>query len=747
MITNSYLQKKKYPSASDRPKSLSKYSSFSHSPSLPSSGFSKSNILKNSEPLNSISRDLSFKGSSIKGDAPEKLIGIVEAVAKYGKEFGSSAADHLTDTIKRVTDNSALTGVKKLDGTLHFQPQSTFQKIKDIVLYPILKLPLDFAIGTLKLIKKIPGLKNSKAIDNLLNSKVFKNRQAEVKLTSEAAALQGFFTKASQTKDDKGKAFVYEAFGDAHGRISPTSSNYSTIMERSVTRLVTGIIPAFFLANDAYNLSMYMKNNKEVAETEKKRRFNQEVARIGITTALTFGVLSFFAKKSNASEGMTNMLMAGVAFVSECFGRASAGNPILPVSAESAKKYAEKRQKHVDNDDKKADKKPSDAFKGNDGKEKNYSHPPEKGALNFGNIIKVIGGLAVFGFGIEKLKGIKAVNEQLSGISKKYKAFFKKDFTISREEFNKLTTKLRKNGFDKVADKYDSMVKDQKGDTLKIGETKKHVETLVIDQALMFPIKFAWNSILMLPYKISKTATKAIINAAKGEKAIKAAKEAAEAKKSVEELAKDAEKEAKEKKQKDVVMLQNSIGYLRKIDEDPNFQAKFNKSLLSGLDTVTKSSYSNADMAATVKTASSTVTSGFLIADSYNMVMIDSQGQDKDLASQKAKERSIQRGVRIAYGAFLVQMFNNIFKTTYDSSLLGAQVVNMSNTVLTEVLERKSVGLPIGESTKEEIIKTENENLHAEGVKGSYYRTMAKLTGKKSLSESAAKKEKDAKKA
>lgn len=93
----------------------------------------------------------------------------------------------------------------------------------------------------------------------------------------------------------------------------------------------------------------------------------------------------------------------------------------------------------------------------------------------------------------------------------------------------------------------------------------------------------------------------------------------------------------------------------------------------------------------------------------------------------------MQRAVRIAYGAFIIKMMNDIFKGFYNSSLLGAQTVNVCNTLLTETLERKSVGLPLHEATQEEIKENETMHLNATGVKGAYFRTMAKLTGKNSF--------------
>jgi hypothetical protein len=721
------MQKEKYPLINGKklPGGLSFPSSSSSNPSLaPISSFQKFNNFNNSEPLNSISQDLTFKGSSLKeARKAADSIGVSAVVKKFSQEFGETAAKHFDIKIKQAASH-AESGLKVKDDKISFEHKSFGKRLKEILLYPIVKMPLDIANAILKGLKKIPALKKSKTIDKLLDKKPLKNRREFVENTSNVAAIEHYFEMAAN--GEKG-------FKTAHGSFNPLLPNYSTATERTVTRLTTGLIPAFFLANDAYNLSTYMKNNKDMAEKDKKRRFNQEVVRVGLTAGLTFGVLSIFAKKSNASASTTAMLMSGAAFVSEFVGRMIAGTPIFPVGEKSAQYYASKRaksaEKHDHDEDK--DKKAGDSFKGFDGKKPpvEYKKPPEKGALTFSNVLKVAGALVLFGYGVEKFKGIKPVKEYLEKTNKRYKEYFEKDFTISRADFNKHTQKLRDNGFEKIADEYDKIVKDQTGDTLKIGKSKQKAKHIIIDQIIAFPVKFAWDSIVMLPYKLVKStadAYKEVVDTHVLKKAPKPKKEST----------------PDEKKAKDIQMLKQGLQYLQKIDklDGKEYKGKINNSILSGLDNVTKSNYSNAKLSSTVRTATSTVTSAFLVADNYNMVMIESNGQNKDLAEQKAKERTIQRAVRIAYGAFLISMVNDIFRKTYNGSLLGAQLVNVGNTLATETMERKSVGLPLGESSREQIIESERENLKATGIKGGYFRLMAKLTGKKSLSEAAAKK-------
>lgn len=709
MITRHYLVgKDPYPLVLDKKKSKGiTLSSFNYSPPAISNFQNNSN---HSKPLNHNSNELSFKGfSHVKQPS---FIKVSEAVQKFGEIFGESAKKHLNEKIQNAAKLSD-SGLKVKDDMISFQPKSLGKRLLDIVLYPILKMPADIANYLLKALKKIPALKNSKNIDKLLDNKHLKERRDFVKSTSDVAAIEHYFEIASDPKE-KGKIFNI-----AHARFKPLLSNYDTTTERTLTRIVTGAIPAFYLANDAYNLSMYMKNDKNDAEQDKKRRFNQEVARIGITAGLTYGVLSLFAKQSNSSAFVATMLMSGITLVSEFVGRAAAGTPVLPVGEKQAKKYASIQAKmYSDKDDEAKKTNPSDTFKGFEGKSqpKEYQKPPEKGNLTIKNVLKVMGVLAIAGLGVDKASNIKPIKKFLTEANDKYKNFLQKELKIKREDFNNITSKLEQNGFKEIADRYKEIVKSQKGDEISLGKVKDKSKDIVVNQILAFPIRFVWDTV-MTPYK---HILKPILNILSGTKA---------------------PAKTDDIKKKDMEMLRDSIQFLQKIDKEKNYQEKVNKSLISSLDNVTKSNYSNSDLASMAKIATSGVTSVFLIADNYNQVMIESNGQNKGLAEQKAKERTIQRGIRIAYGAFIIKLFNGVFAGPYNRSLLGAQAVNIGNTAIVESLERKSVGLPIGESTRDEIIKEERENLNATGIKGGYFRLMAKLTGKKTLSETAVEKE------
>lgn len=735
--------------------------------SLPHSLLSSFNNSFEERPLKSNSQNLNFKGLS--------KVTVTEAIEKFGKEIGEPAAKHLEETINKLVSTES-SGVTKTDGRLTFKEYKFLDKINQAILDPIVHFPIDFTNSSLNFLKKIPGLKNAKFIDNALNSPFLRNRSEKLENYSNAMALQHYF---EMLENDKLQSKILK---EAQKRFDPALSNYTTKGERSLTRFVTGIIPAFFLANDAYNLSIYVNNNKDLAKKEKKRRFNQEIARVAVTAAATFFALGFFAKKSNSDPKTATALIATLTFASELIGRMLVGTPVYPIGKNGAKKYAKLQHKdkiiqHKD-EIKDADSKIDQTDKV-PVKESSKNSNTKKDKKKSDNVLKLLGAMVLLGFGVDKINNIRPLRKAMNKILGHYNEFFTKDFSITRKEFDELVLKLRENGFNKVADNYEKIVKDildkgnltskeswivrreldrrtemnmpknlflsntklkdaqkeaqskvgkddvirefnfapHSGDVINISSVEDKVKDTLIRQLLGLPVKLAWE-ILMMPYRAVVVPLTDL--------SVKGCKKLFSPNKIKTPLGKELS---------DNETLKNSIGFLRKNINAPDFKNKLNTSILDSFDNVNKSNFSNAELSGSAKVAVSTVTSAFLILDNYNMVMIDTEGKDKKLAEQKTKERTIQRVVRIAYGACLIKLFKGIFKSQYDANLFGAQVVNTANTYVTEILERTSVGMPLHEATREEIIEKDNNNLNATGIKGFYFKLMSNLTGKKPISQ------------
>lgn len=624
-------------------------------------------------------QDVSFKGiSSIK---------VKDAVKTFADDFGESAGKYFKELIESESKVEG-SGLKvNADDTVTFNEKSLPHKVIDILTYPIKQMPFDLANAILGGLRKVPGLKD---FGSSFDKGILKEKRGISSSKSNVAAIKHYFEHLVKGNTNR--------FKEGHRRLVPLVPNYNAETERSLNRLVTGLIPAFFLANDAYNLSMYMNNNKDMAKKEKKRRFNQEVGRILTTTAATYGVMSLFAKQCNRSMGLTAAVTSGIVLVSEIIGRKIAGNPVLPVSVNSAKEYSQKRN---------ATKKSAESQSDN----KTNSTESSKKGLTASNILKAIVGLVVFGFAAEKISSTKMVNAKIKSFQKWYENLYTRDFTIPKEKFAKFTKRLNDNGFEEIANKYKKLIAKDNDSEIKLGKITNKLRYILIHQVLTFPVRFAW-SVLNLPYK---SVIRPIVKMVK----------------------KDAKVVNAEAKENPLKTIQDCVRFLEKIeDASPDeFKKQINKRLISSFDNLTKSSYNNSDLNVIVKTAQSAVTTGFLIADNYNMVMIDSQGQDKDLAGQKAKERALQRGARLTYEAFIIKMFNDIFSVPCNASLAASLGLAGGLRVITEMVERKAVGLPINESTQEQIKEDEKIHLSATGLKGSYFRTMAKLSGKKNFME------------
>src|SRR5574344_1888298 len=234
---------------------------------------------------------ISFKGrfSNVKG-----------ALEFLDKNLGSQVRDSFKTGID-IADKNHL-GLKKLaEDSIEIDDPKFLTRFKNLMVYFVKRMPLDIINSGIGVLRKIPGIKKLKFIDSLENIEILKNRKLEAETETKVAAVEGFmssFTEYQKTlkdlkdsllketnkenikninkkiaaEEEKFKASIVK---DAGNSFDPGKGNYNSNTERALTRLVTGSIPAFFLANDAYNLAIYMKDNKKDAKEAKRKRFNR----------------------------------------------------------------------------------------------------------------------------------------------------------------------------------------------------------------------------------------------------------------------------------------------------------------------------------------------------------------------------------------------------------------------------------------------------------------------------------------
>ncbi len=705
-------------------------------------------------PLKNNSDDLSFKGLSFSGEeAKEKrksinptlvLLGalgaaglILRAAPAYKKvgtfdisEFNEFTQKYIgnigTNLLEHLKSSKLASNMVKLseDGkSVTLFKKTIPQLIWDGLKYPFTILPGDLLNGTVVALGKIKPLK--KWSEKIYSTKFLKNIRQRSKIDAKVNSLIGLVeTKNSMLKKlGSGKLTDSEVASEMFQKSvkmfdTEKYGAYDTKHERALNRLVSGLPPAVFLANDAYNLSRMMDNDSKKADKEKKTRFRQEVTRIltsGYLTLITLGALNKYI--NNSKFGI--MLMTGITVLfTEAFSRLSNGKHIKRLTPEEARAENQKNNAPEKNI------KPDNSFKANlDNKkqEKNQQKP----LLTFDTLMK--GSLVVIGagFGIKGLRKISpSVEKMFRIVQEPFENLYKKltvipDYTIEKDEFNKIIKVLREHKYDMLADKYSKIAEtliDSEG-LIHLGAKNRRYAKPAVNFVIA-PFKFAFNTVT-LPYRL----TNKLFGMFSKKMPVKA---------------KSAEKIAAEIKQKDIEVLAKTIESIGKKALDKgltgkNFEAYVEDNILKAFNATTMSNVSNAELSNLAKTASAAATMWFLMTDNYNMVMLKSNGNDKEGAETKFKERFVQEVSRLFYQTLLIDLFNSTFRSQYNGSLAGMSWVTLTDTTLGEILTRKSVGMPVGTHSREELEAIEAKQNQATGFLKGYYNFMRKLTGKRSI--------------
>lgn len=762
-------------------------------------------------PLKQNPQDLSFEGLSIRYKDLEKVYSKTEFFKFIDKYVGQMGHDIFDDiTVKHASEVSNLI---KVDGDNIKIAKKTIPHLAlDGMLYPFKILPGDMLNGAVELLGKLPGL--GKWSEGVLEKPLFKNIRQRSKIESKVNSLIGLITyrdvqlKSAQEAAAKklGKA-VKDLTADELAKIAedvdskmdskvfqsslkmfdPKSGNYDTKHERALNRLVSGLPPAIFLANDAYNLSRMMDDDPKSAEHERKIRFKQEASRIltsGYLTLITMGAFQKFINKSKFGIVLTT---GTTVLVTEMFSRLSNGKHITRLTPEEAR--AENERTHAPEAKIKPQKDiPST---GNPNAEKPQKEQ-QKPLLSFDTVIKASAVILGLGYGIKGFKNIPAIknmaikyfdnmkinnpkkyaeleidkafeklNNNLKEIDRNkygnlsteelrlknavkifeekvlyrpfttlYKNLTSEKFTVDKEQFDAVIDVLKKEkNFEKLAQKYEQVglsatiekdgkkfidmgTRDKKL-TIPIAPSRFNIKPLTIPikplvDFVIAPFKFMWNTVT-LPYWMVDEKLMNVFRKAAPKSATK----------DIDALAKSFDKICKQA--------------LKKNLNKEQFKDYVQVNLLKAFNVDSLSSVSNAELSNLAKTAASIATIWFLMTDNYNMVMLKSNGNDKDGANTKFKERFVQEGSRLFYQTLLIDLFNSTFRNQYNSSLLGMSWITLTNTTLGEILTRSSVGTPIKAHTRNELIDIETKQNNSTGFMKKYYNFMQRLTGKRSI--------------
>ena len=806
------------------------------------------------------------------------------------------------EVIRRHIGNSAdvlLEHVRKNDilnqavietaSTIQFKEKRPLRLIINGLLYPIAKIPFYILYNGLNKLKKFKFVANSNWLKNFEKSSFYKATHSYMKKDDKLNALKGLIELGSRN-NIMGKASREKAFLQNTAKTFDSKfGNYNGVHERALTRIVTGFIPAVFLANDAHNLSILCTNNKKEAQTEKDLRFKQETKRVlsnAYIQLITLGALSKFINKSKG--WFVGVTIATVLFT-EIYSRLATGKKIHFISAEEAKAInnKEKMRKAKENMEKGLtfvlDEAPTALNVNINGVQKFSQNPfgnkfkeleskkykkPEKAdkeksrsIVTLNTFLKFVGGVIAAGFAIRYMKKIPSVNKLFNNVSKAYnkvytKITMKKNI-IKKEDMEKIFEKLNKCGFGTIAQTYKKAVIDyQKLLVMPKNITKEFIDTVrktgnekLAKNLEMFvsgennsklisnlgndEIKHNFEKFMrflkmdkrtdlidtvneinkdgkinysklhkLFGKKENERYTNAFENIFSTDDNTLKLKFLNKVKHTLEKSGKgDLWKSLEEKTMADIqnkgyydldkikipvvkdvidfciepfkfiwgystlpyrgifkikeAITSKPLKSAKDIDSvakaltsltkkvsvsDKEFTDMFNEKIVKGFNNTTMSKIANSELSSLAKSASTITTMSFLISDNYNMVMLKSDGEDSEEAVLKGKERAVQEVSRFFWQQLFINLFNNTFAGTYNSSLLGASVVNTASTTIGEVCTRKAVSLPIKASSKEEILELERKNLSGNGMKSKFFRFMSKLTGKKVLSERETKK-------
>ena len=250
------------------------------------------------------------------------------------KRIGTSA-DVLYEHIKG--DAVINTAIQEKDGKLIIRSKKPLRLIIDGIIYPVAKIPFSIFYWTLNKFKKFDAIRNSQWLKDFEKSAFYNISHSYLKKEDKLNALTGLMEIGSQNSGIGSKARAKSFLQNTAKTFDSKFGNYNGVHERALTRIVTGVIPAFFLANDAYNLSILCTNNKNEAKHEKDLRFMQELRRVFSNAYLQLITLGALSKYINKSKSWFVGVTIGTVLFSEIYSRLRTGKKIHFISPEEAK--------------------------------------------------------------------------------------------------------------------------------------------------------------------------------------------------------------------------------------------------------------------------------------------------------------------------------------------------------------------------------------------------------------------------
>lgn len=614
--------------------------------------------------------------------------------------------------------------IKATDEGISFLDKGFKGNLIDTVFYPFLRMPFDLLDFGLINLKKIPFLKDLKLIKKLDNWTPLVKTREKNRLEADFTAVKGLYEYAGVCIE-KGADLNAKIFKRSLKNFDEKFGNYNTVLERSSNRIVSGIVPAIYLASDAYNVYIETKGDKKGASEEAKVRLHQELTRLVITAYLQLIALGAVTKYANKSQLATIACILAPVLISESFSRYFQNKPLTFLSKEGAvefnKKVAKKEGKEYvppSQNSKKVGETlkeisiDKNLFK-NFVTEQKTDTKHENSILTLENAATAIGGIILGGFAVAEVAKHKKIKPALDYVKTRYAKLMNKlsqvNYTISKPDFNRVMKALDDNGFCDIAEHYKKYAKrswNAKSGmyTLETVDSKK----APFVRFLIAPFSFVIKGVIS-PYTLTKNFIDVIAPL------------------------------PKKKNKKGIKLDYAMTAAIKKLSEDlkkmppEDVHSYIRNKILSSFNVETKSSYSNGALGPIVSFWSRLLTSYFLIVDDHGIVMRATNGEKEDEAWVKAKSRFIQRFASMLAGTMFIDLFNKTFIKFYHGSLAGASLVTIACSIVIENFTRWSIGMPTKASSKEEIMALREKHEKRDDIVGRYFRFMTKITGKEQI--------------
>ncbi|MBQ8475494.1 hypothetical protein IJ531_00370, partial [bacterium] len=299
---------------------------------------------KASNPFNSAlfahNKNLTFKGFDIPG--------FLSKIDTPPRSITYTNIDKVTDAIDGIIGKDGYfaaqlekAGISTKDNIITVDKHTLGGDLISTLKYPIVDMPFDILKAICNGLKKTPLRAVGDAILNIgfIQQKIQK-METQRSYETVLKILNQYCPEGGGPISKLNDAFS-QVTAD---KITKTAKNYDSRDERTINRIVTGGVGVVLSAQDAYNISMLEKNDKEDAKEAEKDRLIQEASRVGISAGLTFLTLGALERYTKGSVFLSALLVAGSTLFAEIASRVFKHKPLIPITPEAAAKIAQKRK-------------------------------------------------------------------------------------------------------------------------------------------------------------------------------------------------------------------------------------------------------------------------------------------------------------------------------------------------------------------------------------------------------------------